>query len=416
MSNEADPQVAGDHDADGGAFLRIVWPFAIAETLVWAAYYYSFPALLPTWESDLGFSKTTLTGAFTASLVVSAVLAPLAGRLIDRGYGRSVFAGGTGLAAALLFLLSMVTEVWQFYAVWIGIGVAMSGSLYEACFAILIHCMGTRARRAITLVSLVAGFAGTVSFPSAHVLTGYFGWRGAVIVFAGVVVTICIPLILYGCRHATHRAQSVAIRPSTSTRQAIRTVRTLCFWLIGICFVILALDHALIISHLLPILADRGLPEHLAVLAASLIGPMQVAGRLLMMAAERHVTTLSICLCCFLSMSIAGAALYLSTTAIVLVAIFVALQGAGAGVFSIVRPSVVAELLGRRDFGVTAGLLAIGFMGGSAVAPITASLIWGIGGYDLVLLLTVVAPLAGAASLIGAWRIRPDDQDQPETR
>ena len=393
--------------AGEGAFLRIVWPFAIAETLVWAAYYYSFPALLPAWEADLGFSKTTLTGAFTVSLVVSAVMSPVAGRFIDRGYGRSVFAGGAVLASALLVILATVTEVWAFYAVWIGIGVAMSGSLYDACFAILTHCMAGRARRAITLVSLVAGFAGTVSFPSAHVLTGLWGWRVAVLVFAGVVLVICVPLVLYGCHHAARRAQGVALRPSINTRQAMGATRTWAFWLIGLGFTLLALDHGLIISHLLPILADRGLSADLAVLAASMIGPMQVVGRLLMMAVERHVTTLTICLACFASMTVAGAALYLSPAVLVLVALFVVLQGAGAGVLSIVRPAVVAELLGRKDFGVTAGLLAMGFMAGSALAPITASLVWGVGGYDLVLVLTIIAPLLGAASLVGAWRFRP---------
>ena len=55
-------------------FRRIVWPLAVAETIVWAAMYYSFPALLPAWESDLGWSKTELSGAFTLALVVSAVL------------------------------------------------------------------------------------------------------------------------------------------------------------------------------------------------------------------------------------------------------------------------------------------------------------------------------------------------------
>ena len=87
-------------------FGQIVWPFAIAETLVWACYYYSFPALLPTWEMDLGFSKTTLTGAFTLSLIVSAVLAPMAGRQIDHGRGRLVFAGGASLSAVTTVLLS----------------------------------------------------------------------------------------------------------------------------------------------------------------------------------------------------------------------------------------------------------------------------------------------------------------------
>jgi hypothetical protein len=39
-------------------FRQIVWPLAIAETIVWAAMFYSFPALILVWERDLGWSKT----------------------------------------------------------------------------------------------------------------------------------------------------------------------------------------------------------------------------------------------------------------------------------------------------------------------------------------------------------------------
>ena len=97
--------VSKDQEQQKKIFRKIVWPFAIAETLVWAAYYYSFPALLPTWEADLGFSKTALTGAFTLSLIVSAVFAPIVGRLIDYGYGKLLFAGGAGFASILLLSL-----------------------------------------------------------------------------------------------------------------------------------------------------------------------------------------------------------------------------------------------------------------------------------------------------------------------
>ena len=70
---------------DRKTFFKIVGSFAVAETLVWAAYYYSFAAFFPTWEADLKFSKSVLTGAFTMALVVAAFAAPLVGRFIDFG-------------------------------------------------------------------------------------------------------------------------------------------------------------------------------------------------------------------------------------------------------------------------------------------------------------------------------------------
>ncbi|MBT6826214.1 MAG: MFS transporter, partial [Rhodospirillales bacterium] len=72
-------------------FHRIVWPMAIGETIVWASFYYLFPALLPEWERSMGWSKTELSGAMTLALLTSALLAPFAGRLIDHGYSRITF-------------------------------------------------------------------------------------------------------------------------------------------------------------------------------------------------------------------------------------------------------------------------------------------------------------------------------------
>ncbi len=188
------------------SFRRIVWPIAFAQTIVWAAMFCSFPALLLEWERDLGWSKTQLSGAFTLALVVAALLAPVAGRLIDRGLARRVYPGSAILGALLLGLMSRVTLLRHFYAVWIGLGVAISGALYEASFAVITRAMGSGARQAITLVTLIAGFAGTLAFPGAHFLVGIVGWRGAVQFMALAVVGLGAPLMWQAIRAREARA------------------------------------------------------------------------------------------------------------------------------------------------------------------------------------------------------------------
>ncbi len=397
---------------DKATFRQIVWPFAIAETIVWAAMYYSFPALLLTWEQDLGWSKTELAGAFTSALIVSAMLAPVMGRLIDHGYGRYVFMGCMLLGAVLLCILSQVTQLWQFYAVWIGLGVAMSGALYEACFAIITRSFGSDAKRAITLVTLVAGLAGTVSFPSAHALVELAGWRVTLVVFAAAMVFVAGPLIWLGCRAADRMAEGRATVPSRKARHAMRVLKTVAFWALALAFAMLATHHAMIFTHILPMLDERGIPKEAAILAASMMGPMQVAGRLAMMAAERHVSTMIIASGCFVAVGGASVALFGTAAVPSLIAIFVLLQGAGNGVVSIVRPVLVATLLSRRDFGVVSGLVAVAFMAGSAFGPTIGSLIWGIGGYDLVITLAIVMPAIGLVLLLVAAQFAspvPDD-------
>ena len=385
-------------------FHSIVWPLAVAETIVWAAMYYAFPALLPEWERDLGWSRTELSVAFTLSLLVSASLVPVAGRLIDRGLARTIFTGGAVLGAALLALLSAVTELWQFYCIWIGLGVAMSGTLYEACFAVLVRSTGDRARRAITIVSIVAGLAGTVSFPSAHLLSAAFGWRGAVLAFAAAVCLVAVPLIRSACRRAEAQAPMHAPDPSASAAQALAVTRIPAFWLLATAIFLAALDHGMLVSHVLPILDDRGIDAGLAVIAASFIGPMQVAGRLVLMAADRLATTLVASTACFAMMAVAGMCLLHASSAPALVIGFVVLQGAGIGIASVMRPVVTAELLGRRNFGVVSGLIGLMHMGGYAIAPSVSALVWASGGYDRVIILAVAAAVVAVAALLAAWR------------
>ena len=156
---------------------RPILMLALAQMLIWACIYYSFPALLLHWEKSLGWSRADLTAAITLAVFVSAFCSPLYGRLIDAGKGALMMTVATLVGGCCMMLLTQVEYRWQFYLIWGVLGVCMSGSLYEPCFALITRARGEQARRSIIFVTLVAGFAGTVSFPVAHSLAGAFGWR-----------------------------------------------------------------------------------------------------------------------------------------------------------------------------------------------------------------------------------------------
>lgn len=376
-----------------------IWRLAVAETLIWAGTFYLFPALLAHWEADLGWSKTALAGAFTAALVVSALAAPLAGRLIDRGHGRLVLAGAALAGGVLIGLLTLVTAIWQFYLVWLLIGLAMAGSLYEPCFAYVTRTRGAEARRAITLITLVAGFAGTVSFPTANILAELWGWRAAALAFTGLICALAVPLFWSGA--AAEAEPPAADAGAPSGEGALRAaMRRPAFWLLAFAFTTIALDQGMLITHLLPLLDERGVTTGIAVLAAACIGPMQVAGRLAMVAIERHVSIRAICGLSFLFMMAAVACLMIAGGVPLLVFGFVALHGSGYGVTSITRPVVTADLLGRAGFGAISGALAMPFMAGTAVAPALAAAIWSVGGYTLVLAVALGTVTLGLAAFV----------------
>ena len=188
---------------------RAILLLAIAQTLIWACASYSFPALLLWWEDDLGWTRGSLTGAITLALLVSAAASPVAGRIIDHGYGPAMMGICTALAGLFVGSLSLISELWQFYLLWILIGIAISGCLYEPCFALITRARGLAGQRSIVIITLFAGFAATISFPVAHQISDAYGWRSAVLVFAAISrnrsellpeVPCCAPETLYAVR------------------------------------------------------------------------------------------------------------------------------------------------------------------------------------------------------------------------
>jgi len=394
-----------------GPFHRIVWPLAIAQIIMWASMFYLFPALLLVWERELGWSKTELSGAFTLALVVSAILAPGVGRIIDRGFGSRIFTGSAILGTLMLVLLSKVFVLWLFYAVWIAIGVAMAGGLYEACFAILTRTMGARAKQAITMVTLIAGFAGTVAFPGANALVGNFGWRGAVQIFGAAIFIIATPLIWFGCQISERHCDSCTLIAGHETSMTSGVFSSARFWLLAVAFTAIALDQGVLLTHLLPLLNARGIQSHTAILAASMMGPMQVAGRLAMTAVGHRVSTLGIFIVAYISMATAALSLLGSGTRPFFLAIFILLQGAGFGVMSIMRPVMTAEVFGRSNFGLISGSLAVPYLGAAAAAPTIAALIYLMGGYDLVIWFAGGAAGLGLVALLAAARFSTLSRD-----
>ena len=340
--------------------------------------------------------------AFTGAILMAAIFAPIAGRQIDRGNGPKVLTFAALIGAALVALLPFANSVWMFGAIWLGVGACLGGCLYETCFSLITRTRGDNARRDITLVTLFAGLAGTLSFPLSNAISDAYGWHSAIWTMAGLVAFVGVPLVW----HATsflekeYQKENAARDDETKeTHSSIFNIRSVlskpAFWFIAIGFAMLGCNHGVIINHILPILTDRGLTGDAAVLAASMIGPMQVAGRLVMMAAESRVSSHAITSACFVGVACAGAALYFSAVVPALVVVFVILQGSDHGVTSIMRPVITKEILGTQNFGAISGAVAVPYLLAWAAAPVAGSLLWEAGGYDLAILVVIVSALTG---------------------
>lgn len=386
---------------------KAIWFLAAAQTIIWAGLYYSFPALLIKWETGLGWSKTDLTFCFTSAVAASALSSPIAGRLIDGGHGPVILAGSAFVGGLLIGSLSFVDMFALFWLVWVLIGVMMSACLYEPCFALVTRARGVDAKRSITLITLVAGFASTVSFPMAHSISVAADWRAAVLSFAAIVCFVGAPLGWFGARllEQEKRAAPVALQDGPVIA-AHGFLRHPAFWLLAIGFALMALNHGIVLNHLLPLLDERRFDPTTAVFAASMIGPMQVTGRLAMMAAEKHVSMHTITVASYVAVSSATLFLMGAGFAPALLVGYVVLQGSGYGVTSIMKPVVTREILGERNFGAITGAMAVPYLAAFAFAPTLGSLLWETGGYDLALWTAFLSTALGLMFYLIAARWR----------
>lgn len=385
-----------------------IYLLAIGQTLAWATIYYIFPALLLRWEQALGWSKADLTAAITMAVLVSALSSPLTGRIIDKGHG-ALLIGGSALAGGIgLLFLSIVNELWQFYAVWLILGLAMAGCLYEPCFALVTRARGKNAKSAIILITLVAGFASTISYPVVYTLAEAMGWRGAVVIGAAIMVLIVAPVLWFGA-HRLEGAGTDKTNATVPVEPSRAFLKAPAFWFLALGFACLAAAHGAALHHLLPILDERGLSAEMAVLAASFIGPMQVAGRLAMMSSEKFLSHHGLAIATFGMLSISIVLLLFSASSPAFLSGFVILFGSAYGTVSILRPLLARDILGETNFGAKSGALALPYLAGSALAPFLGSLIWNWGGYDAMLMILVGALVLGASLYGLAHRLAHQD-------
>lgn len=376
---------------------------ALGQTIVWAGVFYSFAALLPAWEQAFDWGKERIALGLTLALAVSALASPLVGAGIDAGYGRALLGGGALLGAALMAALTLFASQAGFLAIWALIGLAQAAALYEPCFAVIVRALGAGARAAITRVTLIAGFAGAIAYPTGALLAETLGWRGAALIFAAATALIAAPALWVGAGllPGVETASAATAREDRSAARAAagRAMRAPAFAALALAATALALGHGMIVTHLLPLLAERGAPLAIAVLAAASIGPMQVAGRFAMMMTERRVSARSVALAAFAALSLGPAMLFAAGSAPALLISFACLQGAGMGVLSVLRPVLAADALGRTGFGRINGALATAYMGGFAAAPLLGALFWRMGGYDAMLAASALFAMIGFASI-----------------
>lgn len=388
---------------------------AFTQITSWGSLYYAFAVLAPSIGRELGIAAETAFAAFSWSLLVAGVAATPVGALVDRHGGRYVMAAGSLASALGLAWLASCTTTASYFGAWTLIGLAMALTLYEAAFATINRKIEAGAPRAISTLTLFAGFASTIFWPLTQAVASTLGWRDTYLLYAVLHLAACLPLHLWLGRDAPRPPVCAgAPRDSHTLAEAIRHPA---FWKLALAFSANVFIFSALAVHLIPLLQSLGHSAATAVLLAALVGPMQVAGRIGERTLARDRAPQAVGRFVFATLPFGLLALALLGTQAWAVALFCMLYGMSNGVLTIIRGTLPRVLFGARHYGAITGALAAPSLLSKAAGPlIGAAILSGAAGpvvlplalfgcalASLLLYLSAVKPagMAGAPETVG---------------
>ncbi|GAB2686479.1 MFS transporter [Thalassiella azotivora] len=388
---------------------QVVGVLAATETVSWGVLHYAFAVLTLPVQSDLDASAAVVTGAFSLSLLVSALLAVPVGRLLDAHGPRGVMTVGAVLAAVGVAAWARADSVAALYAAFALIGVARSAVLYEPAFTAVVQWFGARSRRPLLVVTLVAGLASTVAVPTTTVLAERLGWRDTLLVLAAVlVVTTAVPHALWLLR-PPGRAVPVPRRRPAALTEAVDVLRDARLRRLVVAFSANAFATVVVATHLIAALSEAGHPATFTGVVAGSLGVLSVTGRVLLTAATRRWDTARVAGSVFVVQAGGALGLLLAPSSAGTVAGGVVLIGLGLGVGTLARPALLAEAVGTARFGTVSGAVAVAVTTATTAGPVAAGLLRTAGGgYGPVLAVVAAALLLSGATLLRRPRRTPD--------
>ncbi|HEX3881783.1 MAG TPA: MFS transporter [Stellaceae bacterium] len=349
----------------------IVVALGTTQTLAWASSFY-LPAILGApIAQGLGIAPSVFFGIFSGALLLSGSLAPLVGRVIDRHGGRAVLAGSNIAIGVGLAMLGLCRGVPSLIAAWAVIGIGTAMGLYDPAFAALTRLYGLGARSSITGITLMAGFASTIGWPLSAWWLHDFGWRETCLIWAAVNLVIAMPLnwwILPPARLHPPLAKKTLDEPDIESPPGAMLI--LAFFFSATRFVSGALS-----AHLPGLLESTGTSEIAAIAAAALVGPAQVAARLVEFGLLRNFHPLVSAKAAVLLHPLGAACMgVLGPIAIVP---FALLHGAGNGMLTIAKGTLPLALFGPIGYGRRNGILTVPTRIAESAAPFLFGLLIG---------------------------------------
>lgn len=370
---------------------------------------YAYGVFIVALASDLGWSRSTLSGAFSFYAIFHTVLAFFAGRFVDKYGPRIILAiGGAciGLSMVLMCFANSMLELYIFYGGIFSVGIA---AVYTPAVTTVSHWFNEKRGLALGLNAAGLGAGSMIFSPLSGWLISSFGWRKSYMILGIIAWIAYIPIVKFikqmpmeseEKESKTKRETAIPIK-GLSLSEALKTGT---FW--GFCMAWMLICIALwsIIVHIVPLASDRGLSLVTAGSLAGLIGALSIIGRISGGFLSDRFGRKNVVITAFLLQLLPTIWLFYSTQTWMLF-IFAIFFGISTGSWAGVLPAFPADYFGNRATGAILGFVIV-FAGiGVGIGPYLSGVMFDkYGSYNMMILLCISANIA---ALVSSFFIRP---------
>jgi len=390
---------------------------AAAALVLFLAYgtQFAFGVFYAALLAEFGWSRASVSGAFSLYTLVYSGFALVAGRLTDRWGPRAVIALGGLLLGAGLAGMSGASAIWHVFFLYGAVAALGMSTAYVPCTATVVRWFVRRRGLAVGLASAGGSLGTFVLPPVAHLLVSRLGWRGAYVVF-GLAIAIALGLLAQLMRR---EPEAMGLRPDGDPPAAApepvdhaaparedwtpgAAIRSRAFWMLFAVFGATWLPVFVPLVHLVPHARDLGVAPYWAATLVSATGMGAIAGRVLMGAVSDRVGRRP-ALALGLVLQAASFAGFVAARELPALYAIALAFGFSYGAVSTMLPATVSDFFGRRHagalvgmyFGLGAPIIALGPVGAGWIYDRT-------GGYTLAWWLSAAANGLALALLAGA--------------
>ena len=397
----------------------IVLATFLCNAITFGCGFYAFSLFVTPLQGDLGWARGNIMAAFTIFFLTTGIVAPRAGRLVDRYGARIVMAAGAVIAAIGFIILSAVSQLWQYYLGYAVVGLGMAGTGQIPTSAVVSNWFFRKRGTAVGMMASGVGVGGLALAPFVGgVLLPRLGWNHTFLVLAALCVGVIVPLALlvirthpgekgmsaYGSEAGNESLGGGVVRSSATLKA---TMGTAVFWFIVATYFLSTFAHAGAIQNQVPLLEDAGLPVAVSAGALGAVGLSSALGKFgFGWLCDRIQARLALAIGLGFQLCAVIVLMNIQSDSPAAMAwLYAVMMGIGIGSWLPTMSMLVSDYFGLAHYGAIFGALTISFSVGSALGPLVAGKMYdSAGNYDAVFVLFLVLFVVSVVSILVARR------------